>query len=119
MLGLIVELAGRFEIISNRESGFGRYDVMLIPSDKQKDCANIIEFKVHKPQKEKDLAQTVANALAQIEEKQYAAQLAARGFLPTQIKKYGFAFRGKECLIGSNTYNVSDIVEKDKDNMQQ
>ena len=119
VLGLIVELAGRFEIISNRESGFGRYDVMLIPSDKQKDCANIIEFKVHKPQKEKDLAQTVANALAQIEEKQYAAQLAARGFLPTQIKKYGFAFRGKECLIGSNTYNVSDIVEKDKDNMQQ
>ena len=111
VLGLIVELAGRFEIISNRESGFGRYDVMLIPSDKQKDCANIIEFKVHKPQKEKDLAQ--------IEEKQYAAQLAARGFLPTQIKKYGFAFRGKECLIGSNTYNVSDIVEKDKDNMQQ
>lgn len=119
VLGLIVELAGRFEVISNRESGFGRYDVMLIPSDKQKDCANIIEFKVHKPQKEKDLAQTVANALAQIEEKQYAAQLAARGYLPTQIKKYGFAFRGKECLIGSNTYDVSDIVEKDKGNMQQ
>jgi len=100
VLGLLVTLRKKYVLTSNRESGFGRYDVMLIPSDKQKDCANIIEFKVHKPQKEKDLAQTVANALAQIEEKQYAAQLAARGFLPTQIKKYGFAFRGKEVLIG-------------------
>lgn len=100
VLGLMVELDGRFQIISNRESGFGRYDVMLIPKDRKKDCAYIIEFKVHKPWKEKDLAETVANALGQIEEKEYGAQLAADGFAPEQIRKYGFAFRGKECLIG-------------------
>lgn len=100
VLGLMVELKGRFQIISNRESGFGRYDVMLIPNDRERDCAYIIEFKVHKPLKEKDLAQTVANALNQIEEKLYEAQLVADGFAPENIRKYGFAFKGKECLIG-------------------
>ena len=100
VLGLMVELAGRFEITSNRESGFGRYDIMLTPKNREKDCAYIIEFKVHKPSKEKDLAQTVANAHSQIDEKLYDAKLIADGFSPEQIKKYGFAFRGKECLIG-------------------
>ncbi|MDE7478647.1 MAG: PD-(D/E)XK nuclease domain-containing protein, partial [Lachnospiraceae bacterium] len=100
VLGLMVELEGRFQITSNRESGFGRYDIMLTPRDREHDCAYIIEFKVHKPQKEKDLAETVANALNQIEEKLYEAQLVADGFEPDQIRKYGFAFRGKECLIG-------------------
>lgn len=96
----MVELDGRFQIISNRESGFGRYDVMLVPKNRERDCAYIIEFKVHKPFKEKDLSATVANALRQIEEKQYAAQLAADGFTPEGIREYGFAFQGKECLIG-------------------
>ncbi len=100
VLGLMVELAGRFEITSNRESGFGRYDIMLTPRNKEKDCAYIIEFKVHKPLKEKDLVQTVANAHSQIDEKMYDAKLIADGFSPEQIRKYGFAFRGKECLIG-------------------
>ena len=100
VLGLLVELKGRFQIISNRESGFGRYDVMLIPNDRERDSAYIIEFKVHKPLKEKDLAQTVANARNQIEEKLYEAQLVADGFAPENIQKYGFAFKGKECLIG-------------------
>lgn len=59
-----------------------------------------LEFKVHKPLKEKDLAQTVANALNQIEEKRYEAKLAADGFAPENIRKYGFAFQGKECMIG-------------------
>lgn len=100
VLGLMVELAGRFEITSNRESGFGRYDIMLIPQKRQEDSAYIIEFKVHKPSKEKDLAQTVANAHSQIDEKLYDAKLIADGFSPEQIRKYGFAFKGKECLIG-------------------
>lgn len=100
VLGLMVELAGRFEITSNRESGFGRYDIMLTPKNREKDCAYIIEFKVHKPSKEKDLAQTVANAHSQIDEKLYDAKLIADGFSPDQIRKYGFAFKGKECLIG-------------------
>lgn len=100
VLGLMVELAGRFEITSNRESGFGRYDIMLVPKNREKDCAYIIEFKVHKSLKEKDLAQTVANAHAQIEERLYDAKLIADGFTPGQIRKYGFAFKGKECLIG-------------------
>ena len=100
VLGLMVELDGRFKITSNRESGFGRYDIMLVPEDREKDCAYIIEFKVHKPMKEKDLAETVANALNQIEEKQYEAKLVADGFEPENIRKYGFAFKGKECMIG-------------------
>lgn len=100
VLGLMVELAGRFEITSNRESGFGRYDIMLTPKNRDRDCAYIIEFKVHKPLKEKDLAQTVSNAHSQIDEKLYDARLIADGFSAEQIKKYGFAFKGKECLIG-------------------
>ena len=100
VLGLMVELSGRFEITSNRESGFGRYDIMLTPADRAKDSAYIIEFKVHKPKREKSLWETVENALVQIDEKQYETQLTSQGFSSEQIKKYGFAFRGKECLIG-------------------
>ena len=100
VLGLIVDLAGRFTIISNRESGFGRYDIVMKPQDKENDHAYIIEFKVHKPRKEKDLEQTLANAHIQIEEKQYAAGLIAEGFAPERIRKYGIVFMGKECLIG-------------------
>ncbi|GFI23468.1 hypothetical protein IMSAGC011_02257 [Lachnospiraceae bacterium] len=100
VLGLVVELAGRFEITSNRESGFGRYDIMLTPTNREKDYAYIIEFKVHKSSKEKDLAQTVANAHSQIDKKLYDAKLIADGFSSEQIRKYGFAFNGKECLIG-------------------
>ncbi len=73
---------------------------MLIPKKRQEDSAHIIEFKVHKPSQEKDLAQTVANAHSQIDEKLYDAKLIADGFSPEQIRKYGFAFKGKECLIG-------------------
>lgn len=100
VLGLMVELSGRFVITSNRESGFGRYDVMLKPTDRKKDCAYIIEFKVYKSYREKTIEETLANAHAQIEEKQYEAELISEGYTPEQIRKYGFVFKGKECLIG-------------------
>lgn len=103
VLGLMVGLRGRFEILSNRESGLGRYDVMLKPCDRAKDMAYIIEFKVFKPQKESTLEDTVANALSQIAEKQYEAALVADGIATDRIRKYGFAFQGKTCLIGKET----------------
>ena len=92
-------MAGEYVLTSNRESGFGRYDIMLEPVDKNKN-AMIIEFKVHNPKKEKSLEETVETALKQIEDKQYEASLIAKGFKVDRIKKYGFAFQGKEVLIG-------------------
>ena len=99
VLGLIVDLAGRYDVTSNRESGFGRYDVMLEPLNK-KDNAIIIEFKVYDPDDENTLDDTVQDALRQIEEKRYSASLEAKGIAPERIRRYGFAFRGKECRIG-------------------
>ena len=100
VLGLMVGLEERFVVSSNKESGFGRYDVLLKPMDKEKDNAYIFEFKVHKPGKEKNLEATVVNALAQIKEKGYETELIAEGISPEHIRKYGFAFAGKKCLIG-------------------
>ena len=99
VLGLMVELAGRYALTSNRESGFGRYDVMLEPLKEGED-AFILEFKVFQPKKEQDLQDTVKSALAQIEEKNYAAGLLAKGIPQERIRSYGFAFQGRTVLIG-------------------
>lgn len=99
VIGLLVELEGRYVLTSNRESGFCRYDVMLKPR-KQEDDAIIIEFKVYNPRRDKTLEDTVAAALAQIQEKKYEAQLIAEGIPAEKIRRYGFGFQGKTVLIG-------------------
>ena len=100
MLGLIVDLQDRYIITSNRESGFGRYDVMIEPKEPEKNDAYILEFKVHDADDEESLKDTVTAALRQIEEKQYATELIARGIKKEHIHSYGFAFEGKNVLIG-------------------
>ena len=99
VLGLMAELGSKYVITSNRESGFGRYDVMIAPKDKEKN-AYILEFKVFNKRMESSLEDTVQSALAQIEEKNYEAALIAEGITKEQIRKYGFAFEGKKVLIG-------------------
>lgn len=99
VLGLVVELEDRYGVTSNRESGFGRYDVMLEPKN-HADTAMILEFKVQDQVEEKDLQDTVKAALKQIEDKKYEVALLARGIPEENIRKYGFAFQGKEILIG-------------------
>lgn len=99
VLGLIVDLEERYHITSNRESGFGRYDIMMEPK-KADDPAIIIEFKIQDPEDEKDLSQTVETALQQIDAKNYAVGLLDKGIQADRIRKYGFAFCGKKVLIG-------------------
>ncbi len=100
VLGMIVNLSDKYKVTSNRESGYGRYDVMIEPFDKTAK-AFIFEFKVlDEDDDERTLEDTVANALAQIEEKQYEVALIASGFAPENIRKYGFGFQGQKCLIG-------------------
>lgn len=100
VLGMVVNMADTHKIRSNRESGYGRYDVMIEPLDRS-GKAFIFEFKVLDPDEDEErLEDTLANAHAQIEEKRYKAELIAAGFAPEQIRKYGFAFQGKKCLIG-------------------
>ncbi len=102
VLGLMVDQTENYIITSNRESGYGRYDIMLEPIDKSNEnlpCI-VIEFKVINPKKEKTLEETVEAALNQIEDKGYDAELVKRGVKRENIHHYGFAFRGKNVLIG-------------------
>ena len=101
VLGLMVDQTENYIITSNRESGFGRYDIMLEPKDKNNTHypGIIIEFKVINPRKENSLEETVEAALKQIEERNYEAELIKRGVKADNIHHYGFAFKGKEVLI--------------------
>ena len=102
VLGLLVDMEGKYRITSNRESGLGRYDVVMEPLKKNLD-AIVVEFKVQNKMKEKTLEDTVENALCQIKEKQYDTELLSKGIPQEKIRHYGFAFCGKKVLIGSTT----------------
>ena len=99
VLGLLVELRDRYEVKSNRESGYGRYDIMLIPRNDKDSNAIVLEFKVFDSDNEESLEATAKSALKQIEEKNYDAELISRGIPKERIRHYGFAFEGKKVLI--------------------
>ena len=99
VLGLMVDLKREYIVTSNRESGFGRYDVVIEPKNPKENPAVILEFKVFNHRREASLEETVAAALAQIEEKRYDVALLAKGIPADRIYKYGFAFEGKTVLI--------------------
>ena len=105
VLGLLVSLRDEYQLKSNRESGYGRYDVMLIPKSREKD-AIVMEFKVYDEEEKKGLSETVAAALKQIDEKNYDAELLSLGMEKERVRHYGFAFEGKKVLIGANQGNV-------------
>ena len=102
VLGLIAEHVEDYEIRSNRESGFGRYDIMMIPQDYEKHPAIVMEFKVCSRMKTESLEEAVQSALKQIQEKNYDAELLAQGIPTDRIRHYGFAFEGKKVLIGTD-----------------
>lgn len=99
VLGLLVDLRGRYLVRSNRESGYGRYDVMLVPSEPRKDPGIVMEFKVRNPRREGSLEDAAAAALAQIADRRYAEELLASGVPRDRVFEYGFAFEGKRVLV--------------------
>ena len=99
VLGLLVELRDSYEVKSNRESGYGRYDIMLVPRNNNAGNAVVLEFKVFDSELEESLEATAKSALRQIEEKDYDAELISMGIPKERIRHYGFAFEGKKVLI--------------------
>ncbi len=94
MIGLVGFLMGKYEIISNDESGYGRYDLVMIPI-KSNEKAYLMEFKISKTKNEMEkIAQKV---LKQIDEKKYDTKLKARGI--KNILKIGITFHGKEVKV--------------------
>ena len=99
ILGLIADLRELYYITSNRESGKGRYDVMMEPRNPDTDDGIILEFKVLESETERALCDTVQSALSQIISKNYILNLEIKGISKDRIRIYGFAFQGKKVLI--------------------
>jgi hypothetical protein len=100
VLGMLISLNDSHEVISNRESGYGRYDVMIIPKDVSK-LGIVIEFKKLDPDDDETLEETADMALKQIKEKKYSTTLEDRGV--KNIKEIGIVFKGKELYIKERT----------------
>ena len=96
VLGMLVGLRDSYYVNSNRESGFGRYDIMLEPQNKNGNSF-IMEFKVADDFEDETIEEVIASAKKQIEEKGYESNLRERGF--KNITKMVFAFKGKECKM--------------------
>ena len=96
VLGMLVGLKDSYYVNSNRESGMGRYDIMLEPQDKSKNSF-VIEFKVANNMRESTIEDVIESAKKQIEERDYESNLRERGF--ENITKMVFAFKGKECKM--------------------
>ncbi|MBQ7585340.1 MAG: PD-(D/E)XK nuclease domain-containing protein, partial [Desulfovibrionaceae bacterium] len=107
VLGLIINLKERYSIISNRESGFGRYDICMYPKNLS-DHGIVIEFKSIKLSEEENLEATCASALKQIKEKDYIKDLLVHNVAKSNIYVYGFAFQGKKVLILGGAYDSID-----------
>ncbi|MCT4618794.1 MAG: ATP-binding protein [Marinisporobacter sp.] len=97
VLGILVALSDTYEVRSNRESGYGRYDIMMIPKNKE-DLGIVIEFKKVRKRRKETLELAVENALKQIVEKNYKQELLDLGV--KNILEMGVAFEGKEVLVG-------------------
>ena len=119
VLGLIAGETRRYEIRSNRESGYGRYDVAMIPAEPHLP-AIVMEFKVHDPAREATLHDTACAALRQIRDRDYDRGILTRGVDQDRIRHYGFAFAGKKVLIESDDKTLEGKAdEKRKDDHQQ
>lgn len=99
VLGMLISLNDTHEVLSNRESGYGRYDVMIIPRDISK-LGIVIEFKKLDTDDDETLDETAEEALKQIKDKKYSITLENRGI--KNIKEIGIVFKGKDIYIKEN-----------------
>jgi len=96
VLGMLSSLMQTHQVRSNRESGYGRYDVMIIPNDRSKP-GTVIEFKAVDLDEKETLEIAAQKALKQLNDRLYATELTTLGL--TTILKFGIAFKGKESLV--------------------
>lgn len=92
-------------ITSNRESGEGRYDIMMEPLDKSRDMGIIIEFKIYNSKEEENLEGTCQRVLQQIEDKKYDIELKKHGIPNERIIKLGIGYSSKNVLVKRRLWN--------------